>query len=217
MELTPAQIEMAIWDDLPVQCSSNVSASGQRLRCLSNNRCSLCEVALYGEYELRNHCLNMDHQKRVMAVIGYRQQYLACVRDRLSNFAQLRAPTKGILSSSAKLLILETLVDYMLVDVGDMNANFMLFSTQRMIENAMFWDRVATFKLALWKFACIRSLQNTNVDIAELMHWFGKGWKKAMKAQLQSNVFSIIVPLVLPFLETPGAQQVPQGIVPSCP
>lgn len=147
-----------------------------------------------------------------MKLLQYRQQYFECVRDRLSYVNQLRsAMKKCLLSSSAKRPILEALVDYMVMDVSDVNANSVLVSADRMLENAVFWDRIATFKLALWKFACIRSLKDTNLDIGDMMHWFGKGWKKAMGEQLQSSVFSIIVPLVLPFLGKPGEQNMLMG------
>ena len=84
----------------------------------------------------------------------------------------------------------------------DADPTSVIQDAHKLLRQYQHWERISLLELAVWKFACLNSMDNENgkASFLEWSRWFESGWKQHKKSHYRSDQVVIVMKAIVPFL-----------------
>ena len=165
---------------------------------LRDNVCALCQAHVVGKRDQDTHETLPQHKRALQELLRRTRRFLQ-VRDAARNLPEQmdeQLSPHGPWQGKIYEIIGRTAMD------AD-PATSVIQDAHKLLRQYQHWERISLLELAVWKFACLNSMddENGNTSFLEWSRWYASGWKQHKKRHYRCDQVVIVMKAIVPFLQ----------------
>ena len=161
---------------------------------LRDNVCALCQAHVVDQ---DTHETSPQHKRAVQELLRRTRRFLQ-VRDAARNLPEQMY--EGLSPHGPWQGKIYEIIGRTAMDADPTNV---IQDAHKLLLQYQHWERISLLELAVWKFACLNSMDNENgkVSFLEWSRWFESGWKQHKKSHYRCKQVVIVMKAIVPFLQ----------------